>query len=231
MILIVSVSLNRKISVMDVSKKYGMEYRLLHAITYGHSWYGNWGYKFGTGSYGTTLNAYQNAVTSLSTIPLSLFTFHGRRPATRLQELIAFYQSISDSKLVTLQDLFSFMLLLIWKRCGGSCKTGESDKPSCQWSIEDVKQVEEAMIKVLLATPGSDAGWVSRRALKGALSRTGSPELLDYCLKHLGGKVASNGLVVNNRYNNSSTIELRYKRCTISYNNGIFAQYSYCSSF
>ncbi|KAG9132704.1 hypothetical protein Leryth_020913 [Lithospermum erythrorhizon] len=40
----------RKISVMDVSKKYGLEYRLLHAVVKGHSWYGDWGYEFGTGS-------------------------------------------------------------------------------------------------------------------------------------------------------------------------------------
>lgn len=217
-ILTTSVVLNRKVSVMDVSKKYGMEYRLLHSIAYGRSWYGCWGYEFGKGSYGATLDDYQKAITNLSAIPLSLFTFHGRRPATCLQELIALYQSISDSKLETLKDLFSFIFLLIRNRRNGSCKSREREEPedscinpSCQWSKEDVKRVEEVMIKVLLVKPGGDSGWVSRRALKGALSKTGSPELLDHCIKHLGGKVTSNGLVVNRRYSNS-TIEFRYKR-------------------
>ncbi|KAK1348655.1 hypothetical protein POM88_054955 [Heracleum sosnowskyi] len=38
-----------RVSVMDVSKKYGLEFCLIHAITKGHSWYGDWGYEFGAG--------------------------------------------------------------------------------------------------------------------------------------------------------------------------------------
>lgn len=42
--------LGRKVIVIDVSKKYGMEYCLIRSITMGHPWYGECGYQFGFGS-------------------------------------------------------------------------------------------------------------------------------------------------------------------------------------
>ncbi|PSS21330.1 PHD finger protein [Actinidia chinensis var. chinensis] len=60
----------RKVSLLDVSKKYGLEYRLLYAITKGHPWYGDWGYEFGAGSFALTLDAYKTAVETLSKQPL-----------------------------------------------------------------------------------------------------------------------------------------------------------------
>ena len=47
---------------MDVSKKYGLDYRLLHAAENGHPWYGNWGYEFATGSFAITFESYKTAV-------------------------------------------------------------------------------------------------------------------------------------------------------------------------
>ncbi|GKV23126.1 hypothetical protein SLEP1_g32896 [Rubroshorea leprosula] len=44
----------RKVSLCDVSKKRGMELRLLHGLAYGKSWFGRWGYEFGRGCYGVT---------------------------------------------------------------------------------------------------------------------------------------------------------------------------------
>ncbi|KAA8544539.1 hypothetical protein F0562_022551 [Nyssa sinensis] len=204
----------RKVSVMDVSKKYGMEYRLLHTITNGHPWYGDWGYEFGSGSYALTLDSYQNAVSTLSSIPLSLFSFQCRKPQTHLQAVIAFYQSISECELVSIRDLFSFMLKLIDQEIHRSFKaaTCEKSKPRttnvlCAWTRNDIERVEQAMVKVLLAA-ANDASWVPRRALKGALCKAASPELLDYCLKHLEGKIATNGLsltgVVSNENGSNS---------------------------
>jgi len=66
---------------MDVSKKHGLEYRLLHAITEGHPWYGVWGYEFGAGSFALTFDAYKMAVETLSSLPLSMFL---PKPACRL---------------------------------------------------------------------------------------------------------------------------------------------------
>lgn len=69
--------------------------------------------------------------------------------------------------------------------------------------------VQQAMIKVLAATSGK-TNWVTRHALKGVMCKTASPELLDYCLKHLRGKLAACGMVVQAQCNpNSSDIEFR----------------------
>lgn len=202
--------------MMDASKKYGTEYRLLHAITKGHPWYGEWGYEFGAGSYALTQEAYRKAVDELSSMTLSSFSFQGRGPRTRMQDIIAFYQSLSDKQLQTIKDLFAHLLSLIHKaRKAAAPSTSEKPEFSTSdtlisWTRNDVECVEQAMIKVLLAV-ASEASWVTRRALKGAVCKSASPELLDYCLKHLGGKIAANGMVVLSRYNSiSSAVEFRY---------------------
>lgn len=202
----------RKVSVMDVSKKYGLEYRLLHATIKGHSWYGDWGYEFGSGSYALTRDAYKKAVDTVSNAPLSFYLSQGRKPRSQLQEVIAFYQSLSDTQLVTLKDLFCFLLRLIHEgRKSILPKTHSKASPAgtsnvlCVWTRNEVERVQKAMIKVLLAA-AVDSSWVSRRALKGALCKAASLELLDYCLKHLGGKLAGNGMVVHARCNPTSNV-------------------------
>ncbi|XP_061359413.1 PHD finger protein At1g33420-like [Gastrolobium bilobum] len=209
----------RKVSVMDLSKKFGVEYRLLHAITNGYSWYGNWGYKFGTGSYALTQDAYQKAVNTLSSMPLSSFLFQGRGQRSRLQCVISLYQSLADTQLLTIKDIFSFLLTLVHElrkpmTTSTSKRHEYTSTPNllCVWTRNDVEDVQQALIKVLLASGAySEAKWVSRRTLKGAVCRgVASPELLDYGLKHLQGKLASNGMVVCSRCNPiSSAVEFR----------------------
>ena len=67
------------------------------------------------------------------------------------------------------------------------------------------------MVKVLVTSDTAEKGkWVSRRTLKGALYKAASPELIDYCLKHLVGRVTGDGMVVRTRYNpNSNAVEFR----------------------
>ncbi|XP_024031601.1 PHD finger protein At1g33420 isoform X2 [Morus notabilis] len=201
----------RKISVMDVSKKHGMEYRLLHAITDGHSWYGNWGYQFGAGSYALTQDAYLKAVHSLSSTSLSPFLFHPRAPQSHLQSLIALYQSLSHTEFATFKDLFSFLLSLL-RQVRALTSSDKPHFPSsnalCAWTRNDVECLQQAMIKILRASTG--CGWVTRRALKGTMCKAASPELLEYCLKHFGGNVTHDGMVVHSHCNpTSSTIEYR----------------------
>ncbi|KAK4283235.1 hypothetical protein QN277_000210 [Acacia crassicarpa] len=198
----------REVSVMDVSRKYGLEYRLIHAITKGHPWYGDWGYQFGTGSYGLTHEAYKSAVEFLSSLPLSLFLSEGKRPDSRLQDTISYYQSLSETGLVTIRDLFCFLIGLIHdarmtvsraddvtckKRCCNAAGV------SCFSSMSDIERVEGAMLRVLRAVSGSN--WVSQRTLKGAVCKVASPELLDYCLGEIGGKAIFGGMVVNTQCN------------------------------
>ena len=52
----------RCVSVQDKSMKYGLLLRLIHALAYGHNWYGRWDYKFERGSYGNTEEDYRTAL-------------------------------------------------------------------------------------------------------------------------------------------------------------------------
>ncbi|XP_031400718.1 PHD finger protein At1g33420-like [Punica granatum] len=203
----------RKVSVMDVSRKFGLEYRLVHAIIKGCPWYGNWGYEFGAGSFGASANSYAVAVDTLSSLSLSTFMNSGQK---RLQDTIAFYQSLSMNhgrELVNIRDLFSFLMSLIQKArkfssgatYGAACNMHDAAADSAvlhRWTQGDVKRVEEAMMKVLRAVSGSK--WVSCRTLRAAVWDRGSPDLLELCLKELAGKSASVGMVVVSRANPSS---------------------------
>lgn len=205
----------RKVSVMDVSKKYGLEYRLLHAIIKGRTWYGDWGYEFGAGSFALTFDAYKSAVDTLSSLPLSIFLPQGLKSNTRLQDVISFYQSLSKCELVNVKDLFCFLMRLIHDvhksspRVGdATCKKLRTSLGDLSWSRADVGRVEEAMFRVLRAVSGSN--WVTYRALRGAVCRVAPPALLEHCLMELGGKLAAEGMVVNARHNpDSGALEYR----------------------
>lgn len=215
----------RKVSVMDVSKKYGLEYRLLHAITKGHPWYGVWGYEFGAGSFALTLDAYKMAVETLSNLPLTLFLSQGRKPRTRLQDLISFYQSLSEGDLVNTRDLFCFLLSLLHDSHKSTMRDKDALKKCrssalgvlCAWTVNDIEKVEQAMFRVLQAVTGSN--WVSWRALRGAVCKVAPSELLDYCLKDLGGKMTADGMVVHARCNpDTGSFEYRLGPRSVSSN-------------
>ena len=200
--------MSRKVSVMDVSKKYGLEYRLLHAIMKGHPWYGEWGYQFGSGSYGITQEAYMSAVESLSNLPLSIFLSQGQKPPTCVQGMISYYLSLSEHKLINIRDLFCFLMGLIHDARKTASKVDDTTckkrrfsaaEVSCSWEKSDVIRAEEAIVRVLRAVSGSN--WVSWRALRGAVYRVASTELFDYCLRELSGKVVFGGMVLNTRCN------------------------------
>jgi len=203
---------------MDISKKHGMEYRLLHAVTAGHPWYGNWGYEFGAGSYALTAEAYRKAVDALSNMPLSFFFSHSRSQRTSLHNTIALYWSLADHKLETVRDLFCYITHLLHESHEQSqSKTNLRKKLKrdtnsgilCAWDKHDVEMAEEAMVKVLRAVGGNR--WVTWHALRGATCRSvASLELLDYCLKGLGGKLTSDGMFVAVQCNpENSAIEYR----------------------
>lgn len=202
--------------MMDISKKHGLEYRLLHAVTAGHSWYGNWGYEFGTGSFALTADAYRKAVESLANLPLSVFFSHSRSPRGSLQDTISMYCALSDRQLVTIGELFSFVTRLLRDAEGrrappGSpaCRAAVPCGVLCAWTGEEAGRLEAAMIKLLRAAGVSR--WVSWRTLRGAVCRqASSPALLDYCLKGLAGKPAEDGMAVAVRCNaDTRAIEFR----------------------
>lgn len=199
--------MSRMVSVMDVSKKYGLEYRLLHSIIKGHPWYGDWGYEFAAGSFALTRDSYKLAIETLSSLPLSIFLSQGRKLGSRIHDIILRYKSLSEREPENMRDLFGVLISLVHDahKCSSKVDDAVSKKRRastsevlCTWN-SDIECVEEAMLKVLRAVSGSN--WVSGRNLKGAVYKVAPPELLDYCLRELGGKMVADGMVVSSRYN------------------------------
>uniref|UniRef100_A0A453HHC4 PTC1-like winged helix-turn-helix domain-containing protein n=1 Tax=Aegilops tauschii subsp. strangulata TaxID=200361 RepID=A0A453HHC4_AEGTS len=205
----------RKVSVLDVSKKFEVDYRVLHAIATGCSWYGQWGFKLGSGSFGITSETYSKAIENLSSVSLSHFFPHSRYPRNQLQDTIAFYQSLSKRPLTTFRDLFLYVLGLA---AGKSVHTHlvtmhkrelayDANFKEENWADEKIKQAMDVVLKVLRAADR----WVAMRTLKAATAHPiGSPQLVDYCLKTIGGTRTYDGMVVVVRCNSeTNTIEYR----------------------
>ncbi|KAG6383785.1 hypothetical protein SASPL_156447 [Salvia splendens] len=144
----------RKVSVMDVSKKNGLELRLLHAVVNGHPWLKE--------------EASDTPAGFDIILPSSVRADESSRKKLRTT----------------------------------------NSRALCSWTTDDVRHMEEAMFKVLRAVSGST--WVSWHALRGAVCRVGSPELLDYCLKELKGKQVAPGMIVATRcISDSGAMEYR----------------------
>ncbi|KAG6543282.1 hypothetical protein Mapa_015196 [Marchantia paleacea] len=109
----------RKVSVMDVSKKYNLEFRLLHAIAHGHCWYGRWGYSFARGSFNISSAQYTNALREIESAPLKKFTNseHADREQ-KFSQIVAMYRHLSKpspAAMTTVGQLVRFMMELLSK--------------------------------------------------------------------------------------------------------------------
>ena len=197
---------------MDVSKKFEVDYRVLHAVATGCSWYGQWGFKLGSGSFGITSETYCKAIENLSSVPLSHFFPHSRSPRNQLQNIITFYQSLSKHRLNTIRDLFLYILgqkslhshlvRIDKKEIAYDVNLEEGN-----WTDEEIKRAVDVALKVLRAADR----WVAMRSLKAATAHPiGSPQLVDYCMKTIGGTRTYDAMVVVVRCNSeTNTIEYR----------------------
>eukprot|EP01018_Ginkgo_biloba_P023000 Gb_40045 [translate_table: standard] len=213
----------RKISVMDVSKKYGLDYRLLHALQKGHPWYGNWGYKFGTGSFALTYESYKTAVEILSNVPLTSVLSDVGKYDRHLNRVVSFYCSLSKKPIVTVQDLVCYIMELLHK-FHGQTKLGKHsgggpfsvDKASInavtaesKWTSEEVEEATSAILKVLQVADKSR--WVTLRDLRGATCHGRDPELLDSAMRGLEGKIVGKHTVQCRCMSAMRTLEYRLK--------------------
>lgn len=188
----------RKVSLTDISLKRGMELRLLCGLAYGEPWFGHWGYKFGHGSFGITPPTYKKAIESLQGIPLLLLTNStDSLPDHDIPMILSRYQSFSNHSLVTLGDIFHFMLQLERRipkenfidpsNLGGLLGT------PCRWSS---KRVEMATRVIVEALKRAKYRWISRQEVRDAArAYIGDTGLLDFVLKSLGNHVVGNFLV------------------------------------
>jgi len=81
--------------VEDVSKKRGMDFRLLHSVAYGCTWYGRWGYFFGRGSFGNTLATWRDAVQTLQSLTLDQLRRELATSSPKEAALIGEYVSVA----------------------------------------------------------------------------------------------------------------------------------------
>lgn len=173
-----------------MAKKKGMDLRLLHTVAYGKPWFGHWDYMFGRGSYGVNQEMYQSAIKAIQDIPLSLIAHQLGFGSCQneIQVILPRYQVLSGHSLVTLGDLFHFMLELKFQipkeNTINSHYPGIMSDSSCRWSP---KRVEMAIHVVVEALKRAEFHWVSRQHVRDvARAYIGDTGLLDFVLKSLG---------------------------------------------
>ncbi|KAM7270556.1 hypothetical protein ACFE04_029770 [Oxalis oulophora] len=174
-----------------------MELRLLHGVAYGDSWFGRWGYKFIRGCYGVTQPIYFKAIEAIQGIPLCLIVHHLSNSNPEIPAIFTRYQTLSDHSLVTLGDLFHFMLELKSRlpkeSCIDSYNPGILVETSCRWSP---KRVEMAVRVIVEALKRAEYRWVARQEVRDvARNYIGDTGLLDFVLKSLGNHIVGNYLV------------------------------------
>ncbi|KAG6415387.1 hypothetical protein SASPL_122798 [Salvia splendens] len=184
----------REVSLRDSATKKGMELRLLHSVAYGRPWFGQWDYTFKRGSYGVDKEMYQNAIKTIQNVPLTLIA-HQFGFGSEIQVIFCRYQQLSSHSLMTLGDVFHFMLEL-------KCRVSEESSSgysaimsdaSCRWSP---KRVEKAIHVVVEALKRAEFQWVSRQHVRDvARSYIGDTGLLDFVLKSLGNHMVGKYLV------------------------------------
>ena len=188
----------RKVSLYDISRKKGMELRLLHVVAYSQSWFGHWGYKFGRGSFGVTQPMYQKAIEAIRGMPLCLLLNHLGHFNPDIPLIFTRYQTLSDHFLATLGDLFHFLLDLKSRLPKENCNFGSYNpgilvETNCRWSA---KRVEMATRVIVESLKRAESRWVSRQEVRDvARSYIGDTGLLDFVLKSLGNHIVGKYLV------------------------------------
>ncbi|KAK9063803.1 hypothetical protein SSX86_017675 [Deinandra increscens subsp. villosa] len=202
----------RKISVADLKLERSIEFRLIHGIAFENSWFGNWGYKFGNGSFGVTEEKYRGAVRFLAELKLDKIiddvrtTSHKRK----LQRIISKYQELSGTRLTSLTELLQCLLEFKQNReiemqiLSPSRKVSKHEHLSfdeesqnsmcleqfltslmdadCRWPQKRVKYSLEVIVKLL--KENNDA--ISRHELReSARQFVGDTGLIDFVLKSI----------------------------------------------
>ncbi|KAK3442503.1 hypothetical protein EUGRSUZ_B02649 [Eucalyptus grandis] len=188
----------RKVSLNDVSYKRGMELRLLHGLAYGEPWFGRWGYRFCRGSFGVTLPMYKKAIEAIQGMPLTLLVHHLGNSSHDVLLIFSRYQSLSDRTLVSLGDLFHFMLELMTRVPKSNFIDSYYSQSflletACRWSPKRVEMATRVIIEVLKR---AEFRWISRQEVRDAArAYIGDTGLLDFVLKSLGNHVVGKYLV------------------------------------
>lgn len=159
----------------DLSKKRKMDLRLLHGVAYGHSWFGRWGYRFCNGSFGVTHHNYHRAIEVLSSVELDniLSDYSNKNQHREIKQMTRYYRDLSETNLITIRDLFRFMLTLKSQR--KSAMVANSDSSSSPYSYSrpptriihqnkpPAKEKSVKCRKFSAAVANMDSRWPTRR--------------------------------------------------------------------
>ncbi|KAJ3677061.1 hypothetical protein LUZ60_002785 [Juncus effusus] len=187
----------RKISLTDMAERDGMELRLIHGVAFGKTWFNQWGYTFTRPTYGITFEMYNQSLATLQSFPLCLLIPHFTCHSKEIPFIIAKYQTISNQRLVTLGDLFKFMLKFKSRLPFNSVTPlnyhGVISENTGRWSA---KRVEMAARVIVEALKRSEVRWVTRQEVRDrARAYIGDTGLLDFVLKSLGNHIVGNYVV------------------------------------
>lgn len=113
-----------------------MELRLLHGVAYGHPWFGRWGYGFCHGSFGVKDFNYKRALEILCSLELDriIEDFNETEQAKEIKQIIRLYRDLSETQLITLNELLRFMLTVKSRAVGKPITTASISSSSSLFS-------------------------------------------------------------------------------------------------
>nr|XP_043620114.1 PHD finger protein At2g01810-like [Erigeron canadensis] len=202
----------RKVSVADVKLERSMELRLINGVAYKSSWFGNWGYKFGNGSFGVTEDKYRGAVLFLAELDLDkvIDDFKNTRRGRKLGEMVNKYRELSETRLTSMSELLQFLIefkligkierrSLVQARKLFKCEDSPFDEGSqdpeclkdflsslmdadCNWSERRIEHSLEVIVKLLKQKNGVMSICELRESLRPFVGDKG---LIDFVLNSI----------------------------------------------
>ncbi|KAK1552600.1 hypothetical protein Q3G72_019900 [Acer saccharum] len=181
----------QKISVHDLLMKRGMDHRLLHAVAYGCSWFGDWGYKFCHGSFGVTEHMYNRAIQILRSLDLDkiIHDYSNTSRGRMIQQIINCYMNASETQL---------------KNPPGKNTNHEYDsfesfvaKSNSRWNAQRLEYTAKIIVNILVEHARTNSGAsVTRQELRDeARKHVGDTGLIDFLLKTIHKTVVEDRIV------------------------------------
>ncbi|TXG57090.1 hypothetical protein EZV62_018403 [Acer yangbiense] len=181
----------QKISVHDLLMKRGMDHRLLHAVAYGCSWFGDWGYKFCHGSFGVTEHMYNRAIQILRSLDLDKI-IHDYSKTSRgrmIQQIINCYMNASETQLKN----------PLGKNTNHEYDSFESfvAKSNSRWNAQRLEYTAKIIVNILVEHARTNSGAsVTRQELRDeARKHVGDTGLIDFLLKTIHKTVVEDRIV------------------------------------
>ncbi|KAJ9564496.1 hypothetical protein OSB04_000462 [Centaurea solstitialis] len=214
---------SRKISVVDTSKKRKMDLRLLYGVSYGHTWFGRWGYQFCHGSFGVTKDKYDEALQILSSLELDIIVHSLQQFSAK--KMIGRYRELSDTELVHAFTQVPYpekktidqpkpKSSLKKREKHGRCRkfSNLAAKLDSRWHVKRLEHVANVVVDALKekkAENGDGNCGMSRQEVRDtARLHIGDTGLIDYVLKSMNNVIVGDYVV--RRAVNSVTGVLEY---------------------